>query len=55
MTCDSCRYFLPQSDTQGLCRRFPPTVKVYDNGPITSIFPPILHEGWCGEHKEREQ
>jgi len=52
MNCSTCQYFMPQSDTQGICRRYPPTVLIHDNGPTVSVFPPMLVEGYCGEHKE---
>lgn len=54
-TCQSCKYFMPQSDEQGLCRRSPPTVLVYPDGQTVSVFPPMLaEEGWCGEFDKKE-
>jgi len=53
-TCNECKFFLAQSDSQGLCRRFPPKIHHYENGPTVSEFPPMLNEGWCGEHIEKE-
>lgn len=52
MTCQTCTHFLPQSDEQGLCRRYPPTVFLRADDSTVSLFPPMLNEGVCGEHKE---
>ncbi|MDP3638685.1 MAG: hypothetical protein U0989_02465 [Azonexus sp.] len=51
--CQSCHFFLINDDKQGLCRRFPPTAVATPEGTF-AIFPPMLHEGWCGEHLEKE-
>ncbi|MEN9885424.1 MAG: hypothetical protein RL758_2 [Pseudomonadota bacterium] len=55
MTCQTCQYFLPQTDTQGLCRRNPPQVFLRPDESTISLFPFMMFEGWCGEHKEKEQ
>ena len=54
MTCQNCEYYLSQSDDQGLCRRNPPAPVLTDKG-IISFFPPMMKEGWCGEHKEKTE
>lgn len=51
--CQSCKFFLPQSEAQGLCRRNPPTPIPTEQGVI-SFFPPMLNDGWCGEFKEKD-
>lgn len=51
--CQSCTFFLRQGADQGLCRRSPPSPIPTENGVI-STFPPMLNEGWCGEHIEKE-
>ena len=51
--CQACEYFLAQDEAHGICRRFPPTPIATDQGVI-SFFPPMLNEGWCGEHNEEE-
>lgn len=55
--CQSCKYFMPQSDEQGLCRRSPPTLQVHPNGPTVSVFPPMPADGWCAEltHKKESK
>lgn len=52
--CQNCKFFLPQDEGQGLCRRNPPQVVIHHNGPTVSVFPPMLNEGWCGEHIKKE-
>ena len=54
MTCQSCAHFLKQSDEQGLCRRYPPTLFMLPDQSTISLFPPMLNEGRCGEHKEND-
>ncbi len=63
--CLSCKFYLPVSDDQGLCRRYPPTAQVIPM-PKTNLmagrnemqlqtasnFPPVSGEGWCGEHAD---
>lgn len=53
-TCQSCRFYLPQSEDQGLCRRSPPATHIHPNGPTFSVFPPMRTDGWCGEHAKKE-
>ena len=52
--CQSCKSFLPISDDQGLCRRYPPVPIATPEGTFAQ-FPPMLNEGWCGEHKTKDQ
>ena len=52
-TCQSCKYYLAQTETQGLCRRYPPAMLPTQEG-VVAFFPPMLNEGWCGEHNEKE-
>lgn len=49
-----CKYFMPQSDKQGICRCSLATVLIYPNGPTVSVFPPMLADGWCGEFAQKE-
>ena len=53
-TCQNCKFFLATTDTDGLCRRFPPVPLVYEGNQTISVFPPMLNEGYCGEHKEKD-
>jgi hypothetical protein len=52
--CASCQYFMRQDEASGLCRRDPPS-PVHVGDGISSFFPPMLNEGWCGEHKTKDQ
>ena len=52
--CASCQYFMRQDEASGLCRRDPPS-PVHVGDGIGSFFPPMLNEGWCGEHKTKDQ
>ena len=49
-TCKSCKFFLSTQETQGLCRRYPPIPLLHIQGSITSVFPALLNDGWCGEY-----
>ena len=51
--CQTCTFFLSSDDAQGLCRRFPPVPLIHVNGPVVSVFPPMLNEGRCGEFKSK--
>lgn len=53
-TCATCKFFMLQTEEQGLCRRFPPVPLIQPNDQTVSVFPPMLHEGWCGEHFEKD-
>jgi hypothetical protein len=52
--CEDCRYFelAPQTvlpnQAMGYCRRFPPTVVVHNEYPI-SRWPFVSGADWCGE------
>ena len=54
MICQSCVHFLSQTEGQGLCRRNPPTVFLHPDESTISLFPSMLNEGYCGEHKEKD-
>lgn len=63
--CGTCLFFFHPDANQaaGLCRRYPPAVLLVgvqnmqgspQPAAITqSGFPPMLADGWCGEHQER--
>lgn len=42
--CSTCKFYLFLSDSQNLCRRFPPV----DGG----TFAVILNTDWCGEYQK---
>ena len=50
-TCATCEFFMLQTEEQGLCRRFPPVPLVFEGNQTISVFPPMLNEGYCGEHQ----
>jgi len=52
-SCQACKFFLANDENQGICRRFPPAAVATPEGTF-AIFPPMLNEGWCGEHIEKE-
>ena len=49
-SCETCCFFMPRENADGLCRRFPPVALIHEDGPVISVFPPMLPSGWCGEH-----
>lgn len=50
VSCSNCFFFVPDPDNNeaGTCHRFPPTVVVDDESPL-SIFPMIYSDAFCGE------
>lgn len=62
--CGNCKFSLRDGPNL-LCRRYPPTVFMVQvqrhvvigpmqEGPqsaLQSAFPPMGHDGWCGEHQ----
>ncbi len=48
-TCESCKFFEQNVPQQGACRRMPPTP--FPSGPdqITSAWPTVQLNHWCGE------
>lgn len=46
--CKKCKFFMSESDDQGMCRRNPATPIFMGQGVI-SFFPSMLNAGWCGE------
>lgn len=55
MTYQTCTHFLKQTEEQGLCRRYPPTLFMLSDQSTISLFPPMLNDGLCGEHKESDK
>jgi len=51
--CSECKFFLPQHQEGGLCRRYPATPVCDQKGNFLSVFPPMMNMGWCGEFKGR--
>lgn len=59
--CGTCLYWINTDQNTGLCRRYPPTTLLIGthqlqgqptNAITQSAFPPMLRDGWCGEHAE---
>jgi hypothetical protein len=56
-TCVMCRFWMAQSPVLGLCRRMPPTpirlptIPDVHKEDIVSVFPSMMADGWCGEHR----
>lgn len=51
-TCEGCVFFSPNrkpGETNGQCRRFPPSIERTDHG-VKSLWPLVEVFGWCGEH-----
>ncbi len=46
--CKKCKFFMSESDEQGLCRRNPP-LPIFTGQGIIAFFPSLLNGGWCGE------
>lgn len=45
--CDTCRYYVPKTDTIGRCRRHSPVVG--------EGWPAVYPSDWCGDHKMDHQ
>lgn len=52
-SCETCRFFELNAPTQGACRRFPPVP--FPSGPeqLTSAWPTVQTQAWCGEYALR--
>jgi hypothetical protein len=53
-SCGRCAYCapIPDIDTDGTCRRLPPTPLIKIDGAVVSAFPQVrLADIWCGEFK----
>jgi hypothetical protein len=46
-TCKDCKFFIA-----GACRRYPPTVVVFNGAPVTA-FPAVQPYDSCGEHSPK--
>lgn len=64
--CETCRYLFRDEGKTSVCRRYPPTVMVFESKRLSgnvgdgltglaftsqAVFPPMLPSAWCGEHK----
>ena len=47
--CESCKFFEPNSPQQGACRRMPPVPFATGPDQVTSAFPTVQQNSWCGE------
>ena len=48
-SCESCKFFEQTEPKQGVCHRMPPVP--YPTGPkqVTSFWPTVQLQHWCGE------
>jgi len=53
--CKDCHYARPVSETAVACRRFPPTITEATGNTVTTYFPLLANEEWCGEWKASTQ
>lgn len=52
--CENCRFSRSIGNEAGVaCHRFPPTITHAEGGTVTSFFPLLANESWCGEYKRR--
>jgi hypothetical protein len=51
--CENCKFWLadPSDELLGLCRRYPPNVKMDDGGEDLWEHPTTAAPVWCGEWK----
>lgn len=58
--CETCRFFVPSEpdevddDGEGVCRRYPPTCLIDQDGDMVRGQPAVTRSYWCGEHRHRE-
>lgn len=53
-TCQTCRFMQQESPTKKTCRRYPPQtlqVGADDHLDISSMFPVVYSDEWCGEYQ----
>lgn len=50
--CRNCRFSLLVAKADGLCRRAPPVALVCEDG-VTTEWPRVQPDDWCGDHEER--
>lgn len=51
--CENCFYWFKQSENEGQCRRYPPTV--YQSYTTICGFPITEKEIWCGEFSDKAE
>lgn len=47
--CKNCFYSRPNNVETVACRRYPPTITKVEDGKVTSHFPLLSNNTWCGE------
>ena len=48
-TCETCKFFGQTSPTQGTCHWMPPVPFPTGPGQVTSAFPTVQPQFWCGQ------
>lgn len=52
-SCGNCRYGITDSPSVIMCKRYPPTITKAEGPNVTTYFPLVLSNNWCGEHKPK--
>jgi len=47
--CENCYYSRANDETSITCCRYPPAITRVDGKQVTTFFPLLRHEAWCGE------
>jgi len=50
--CSTCKYFAVIDGKVGNCRRFPPVPFPVGPNNVSTIWPAVRHEQWCGEWRQ---
>ncbi len=52
--CENCHFSIPANDEQivYICHRYPPTITHMQGAQMTTNFPIIRADAWCGEWKQ---
>lgn len=50
-TCRECLFAYANNDTSVVCHRYPPTITSAEGYKVTSHFPLVGIDQWCGEWK----
>lgn len=54
LTCRNCAYSRPGTDdTFVICQRYPPTITKIVGDAVSSTFPLLSSEAWCGEWRSK--
>jgi len=51
--CNTCYYSRANDETSVTCCRYPPEITKVEGNSITTYFPLLKKEAWCGEWRKR--